>query len=206
MKLPAIIFEKKKLLTIWIFFIIFAVTLRSNSLVQAYEQKQNSWQDIPNYDTAIVFGGGMIDENTMETYQYDRVLVGIGLYKKGIVKKLIMTGDDGARKAKEVQAMKNMAIEHGVPEEDVSVDPHGYRTYLSCLRAKTVYNIDKAIVVSQDFHLARIKYFCENQGIETYTVSADLREYPKEFSTKKIRETLARVKGWWQVEVTKPTT
>ncbi len=173
-----------------------------------------SWRDRIETDmaslekkpVAIVFGGGMKEDGTMSDMQFDRVQAGVKLYQEGKVKRLLMTGDDGAWRFNEVDAMYDAVVAAGVPDEDVEIDPHGYNTYRSCYRAKHQFDINEAIVVSQRFHLYRILYFCNTFGIDAVGYPADVGPYGLvgTIRTMWIRETLARVKGWWQVEVTKP--
>ncbi len=184
---------------------LFGVGFRANSYILGYwgDFIFDNIEDIEETEVGLVFGGGMIDENTMSPFQFDRVLKGVELYKKGKVKRLIMTGDDGTNRSNEVEVMKKMAVEAGVPKKDVSVDGKSYRTYLSCYRGDKLLDLDKVIVVSQKFHLARIRYFCEYFGISTVGYEADIQNY-NDFYTTKVREFGARVKGWWQVEISKP--
>lgn len=155
---------------------------------------------------AIVFGGGMKEDGTMSDMQNDRVEQGIKLYQAGKVDSILVTGDDGAWRFNEVDAMHDAVVAAGVPDEDVEIDPHGYNTYRSCYRAKHQFDINEAIVVSQRFHLYRILYFCNTFGIDAVGYPADVGPYGLvgTIRTMWIRETLARVKGWWQVGVTKP--
>lgn len=152
---------------------------------------------------ALVFGGGMKDADTMSEIQEDRVIRGIELYKAGKVEKLMMTGDDGASVVDEVHPMREYAVQHGVSPDDIMIDPHGYRTYESCYRAGHVYGITEAVAVSQRFHLPRILYMCNTLGVKTIGVAADLRSYSALWKMQ-LREVGARLKGWWQIEVTQP--
>ncbi len=153
---------------------------------------------------ALVFGGGMEDDGKRQTaMQEDRVRRGVELYERGLVDFLMMTGDGGTMRFNEVDAMKALAVELGVPEQDVLIDPNSFRTYESCYRAIQIYDIQAAIVVSQQFHLPRILYICRTMGIDARGVAANLRDYDQVYVTT-IRETLARVKGWWQVAISKP--
>ncbi|PIR74355.1 MAG: hypothetical protein COU35_02805 [Candidatus Magasanikbacteria bacterium CG10_big_fil_rev_8_21_14_0_10_47_10] len=158
------------------------------------------------YDTVLVFGGGMESDGTMSDLQRLRVDKAVELYHEAKVSKLIMTGDDGAHRFNEVDAMMQYAIEHGVPETAVNVDPHGYNTYSSCYRASHEYQLESVIVVSQSFHLPRIVYFCSQQGIQTAYITADDPAYSAlgNLWTMHIREMLARVKGVWQTQFTRP--
>ncbi len=163
-------------------------------------------ETVPTTTIALVFGGGMKDDGSMSDMQTDRVLKAIELYKTGKVAKLIMTGDDGARRFDEVHAMRLFALEHDVPDQAVSIDPHGYNTYSSCYRADAEYHLTEVVAISQQFHLPRIIYFCQHFGIKTVGVAADETNYGFLGSLwgMHLREILARTKGWWQVEVTQP--
>jgi len=133
----------------------------------------------------------------MSEMQEDRVKRGIELYEAGKVQKLLMTGDDGANNSNEVDAMHDYAVKAGVPDEVVDTDPHGYNTYKSCDRALHEYGVTSTVVISQNFHLPRIIYFCEGQGIEVTPVSANLRDYGwwGKLWPAGVREALARVKA-----------
>jgi SanA protein len=67
-----------------------------------------------------------------------------------------------------------------------------------------VYGVTQALVISQEFHLPRIMYLCNGLGINVTGVAADLRDYGYAGYKAEARELLARVKGWWQLEVSKP--
>lgn len=184
--------------------LVLCFAIYANFIIIQYNQGiYSSAENIQEMPVALVFGGGMMDNGDQTPMQYDRVEAGVELYKQGKVQKVMMTGDDGRRVASEVQAMKEQAIARGVPEGDIIVDPAGLRTYESCYRAKEIYGITHAIGVSQNFHLPRIIYFCYRQGINIIGYSADKRNYDYQMKME-VREVLARVKGWWQQEITKP--
>lgn len=184
--------------------ILLSFLVHANIYVLKYNSFVYDVKSVPTSTLALVFGGGMDGKDQMSAMQTDRVIKGIELYKTGKVKKIMMTGDDGSLRDDEVTAMKKYALENGVPEVDILVDPHGYRTYESCYRERFVYGITSTIVVSQAFHLPRILYFCRSFGIETVGVMADLRPYGDSQTYSDIREIVARPKGWWQMAITKP--
>lgn len=175
----------------------------AQAVIMPYASNIVAAKDTPTRAVALVFGGGMKPNGDMSDMQRDRVIRGIELYKAGKAKTLLMTGDDGGDHDDEVGAMKAYAIAHGVKEKDVFVDPHGYRTYDSCWRAKHVYRISEALVVSQIFHLPRILFLCNRMGVQTWGVSADLNDY-KDLPFMRAQEVLARVKGVWDLSVRKP--
>lgn len=159
---------------------------------------------VPERNVALVFGGGMKSPGVMTDMQTDRVVEAVALYKAGKVKKLMMTGDDGVYVNDEVTFMRQYAIQQGVLAADVSVDPHGYRTYESCYRARHVYGLTSTIAISQEFQLSRIIYLCQGFGINTLGVAADLRDYGFASYKMNVREALARLKAFWQFSITRP--
>lgn len=178
------------------FFAGILFVIGANRVILAYNNDiAHTVSEAPVGAVAMIFGGGMKDTHSMSDMQEDRVLQGVMLYKSGKAKKLLMTGDDGTMRVDEVDAMREYAIARGVPSDDVLVDPRGYTTYASCVRAGSVYGVTTTIAVSQSFHLPRIRYFCEHAGIRTFGLSADLRAYPNVW-VGGLREVLARVKAW----------
>lgn len=182
----------------------FVILMSANFFILKNAKQMYSPVETPTSSLAIIFGGGMKNNGTeMSDMQWDRVSVGAELFKAGKVEQLMITGDDGWFKHDEISAMRARLIELGVPVEKISADPHGYRTYESCLRETSLYNVTSAIVISQSFHLPRIQYLCEHFGMHTILVQADRREY-ESWWIQNAREWLARVKAVLQVEITKP--
>jgi SanA protein len=75
--------------------------------------------------------------------------------------------------------MRDYAIGLGVPEEDIILDYAGRRTYDTCYRARHIFGVEQAILVTQNFHLPRALFTCSAFGIQSSGVSADLRTYSR---------------------------
>lgn len=152
---------------------------------------------------AIVLGASVTESGDASDALMDRILTGVELYRAGKVDKILMTGDDGAFHIDEVRVMARIATEQGVPATDLIVDGQGYRTYESCKRAKEVLNIDRAVVVTQRFHLARALYLCRSFGIDIQGLAADRQPYKKivQFT---IRDLLSSVKAWFDINIYPP--
>lgn len=153
--------------------------------------------------TAIILGASVKNDGQPSDALRDRLLVGASLYKEGHVRQILVTGDDGAFHADEVDAMRLYLIKQGIPGDAILVDEHGYRTYESCKRASETFNIKEAVLVTQRFHIARAMFLCEAFGIRTTGVTADLTGYQKiiYFWT---RDIAASVKAWIDVYVLPP--
>ena len=122
--------------------------------------------------TAIVLGARIDADGTPSNTLHDRTLVGVELYKAGRTAKLLLSGGGG-----EPASMKALAISLGVPENDLIIDEFGLRTYESCKRLRDTYGITRAIIVTQDYHLPRSLYLCQNLGIDATAINAKRREY-----------------------------
>ena len=148
-----------------------------------------------DFDAAIILGCGVRVDGTPSHMLEDRLKTGIELYKKGIVPKLIMSGDHGRANYDEVNTMKNYAMENGVPSEDVFMDHAGFSTYDSMYRARDIFEVNNAVIVTQNFHLNRALYIASALGINAKGVSASLRQYRGERYVI-LREMLARDKDF----------
>lgn len=128
----------------------------------------------------------------------DRLRRGIELYEKGAAPKIIMSGDHGRKGYDEVNTMKQVAIDAGVPSDDIFMDHAGFSTYESLYRAKEIFKADKIIIVTQEYHLYRALYIAKELGIEAYGVNADYHTYVGQ-ANREVREILARCKDFVKV-------
>ena len=156
------------------------------------EQQAAQLQDV---DCILVLGCQVRSDGTPSHMLEDRLRRGVALYDAGAAPKLLMSGDHGTKYYNEVDAMKRYALETGVPSADVFMDHAGFSTYESMSRAIRVFEADKIIIVTQEYHLYRAMYVAKALGIDAYGVAADYRTYSGQLS-RDIREILARVKDF----------
>jgi SanA protein len=131
----------------------------------------------PQGKTAIVFGAGLYRDGTPSAVLRDRVQTAVELYKAGKVEKILMSGDNSTLSYNEPGAMQKYAIQLGVPEEAIVLDYAGRRTYDTCYRAKSIFGVNEALLVTQDYHLPRALFICNALGLKTIGISADRRNY-----------------------------
>ena len=161
--------------------------------------------DAPTRRVAIVFGAGLWRDGSPTPVLRDRVATAAELYFAGKVEKLLMSGDNSYVEYNEPQAMKDYALELGVPEEDIVLDYAGRRTYDTCYRARDIFGINSAILVTQDFHLPRALFLCNTLGVQAVGVSADMRTYRQRSQFYwNLREVPATVVAVWDVYITRP--
>jgi SanA protein len=116
-----------------------------------------------------------------------------------------MSGDNRFLDYNEPGAMRDYAVQLGVPEQDIVLDFAGRRTYDTCFRARDIFQVKSAILVTQSFHLPRALYVCNALGVPAVGVSADQRSYRRQARLFwNLRETLATLIALWEVHISKP--
>ena len=166
----------------------------------------NEARDVPARPVAIVFGAGVHPDGTLSPMLAGRVDGGIDLYRTGRVSKLLMTGDNGSVDYDEVTAMRDYAIRKGIPPKDIVRDHAGFSTYESCYRARSIFGVDSAILVTQRYHLPRAVFTCSNLGIETVGFGVpDWGTYNSALLLRyNVREVASTVKAVIDVKLTHP--
>ena len=158
------------------FFAVYLINLQVSSYSK--DKIYRSAEAVPSENRiAIVLGAKVWDDGSLSHALLDRVTTAVELYKAGKVKKLLMSGDNPTQQYDEPTAMKAEAIRQGVPESDIVLDFAGRRTYDTCYRAKEIFEIKKAIIVTQEFHLPRSIYLCQNMEIDSVGIVANKRNY-----------------------------
>ncbi len=151
----------------------------------------------PSRWLAIVFGAGLRSDGIPSTVLADRVEAAVDLYHQGRVSKLLMSGFAN-QSYDEPGAMRALALDLGVPNEDILIDRGGSRTYETCRRAKELLHADQVLLISQDFHLPRALIICQALGIDAIGVRADQRSYHTlAYSFWSLREIPATLVAIW---------
>jgi SanA protein len=161
--------------------------------------------DTPDAPVAIVFGAGLSRSGAPSPVLQDRVATAADLYFAGKVKKLLMSGDNRFIDYNEPGAMQQYALKLGVPAGDIVLDYAGRRTYDTCYRARAIFGVRQAVVVTQNFHLPRALILCNAMGIQATGASADRRSYGLAPATYwQVRELPAILLTFWEISISHP--
>lgn len=169
-----------------------------------YRQLIYTVDTAPKRRVAIIFGAAVWPDGRLSPVLADRVQTGVDLYKTGRVEKLLMTGDNRFINYNEPKHMAEYAQAQGVPAENIVLDYAGRRTYDSCYRARHIFGVTDAILVSQAYHLDRALFTARHLGIDAIGVQADRRAYYSLWQWQ-VRETLATPLAWLEVFLLHPT-
>jgi SanA protein len=191
---------------LFLFFLLVLVVFGPRLFTAAYSRARlYDTETAPYHRVAIVFGAGLQRDGTPAAVLRDRVTTASNLYFAGKVDKLLMSGDNRTIYYNEPQAMHDYAIRLGVPSEDIVLDYAGQRTYDTCYRARDIFGLEDAILITQAFHLPRAIYTCNTLGIEAVGVPADRRSYSRgPYMYWNIRELLATINAVWELHYARP--
>lgn len=174
--------------------------------VQAKGEKRIVTKDtLPEkVDAIIVLGAGVREDGTPSDILTDRLSTSLDILNMGVEGKLLLSGDHGKEGYNEVGTMKDYILKNSdIKEKDIFLDHAGFSTYDSIYRAKDIFKVESALIVTNEYHLPRALYLAEKLGIDAYGYTSDKREYYYMDAYKK-REKIAQLKDFLFVNVLKP--
>lgn len=129
--------------------------------------------EVPEESVLIIFGAGVNKKHQPNDALSDRLSTGADIYNQGKVSRIYVSGNNSDKNNNETSSMKKTLVEdYDIPEEIITEDEYGNRSYDTCVRAKELFDIDCAVLVTQRYHLYRALYLCNNLGVNSTGVSA----------------------------------
>ena len=173
---------------------------------QVHQYDNRIIRDMKSFDTsgwarprvAVVFGASVYSNGELSPLLEDRVSTAVDLYRSGKVDRILVSGDNRALSYNEPKAMQEYLVSHAVAARDVVVDYAGRSTYETCLRAKDIFGLQRALLVTQAFHLPRALYLANELGLEAYGVASDA-DAPRGPDYLNVRELGADIKAFLNV-------
>jgi SanA protein len=145
--------------------------------------------------TAIVLGALVEPDGRLSKMLGDRVKQAANLWQEGKVERILVSGDHGQWRYDEPTTMKRALMREGVPEDVIFTDHAGFDTNASMVRAKRIFGVDDALVVTQGFHMKRALFLADAAGLDARGVTSDLHQYGGQGLKGSVREVASRVKA-----------
>lgn len=188
------------LLVVLILIIILVLIMISILLVMQYYGKKYIIDNTMIYlklDTVIILGAGIRVDGEPCDLLADRIKTGVEIFLKGNIRSILLTGEEKDETYNEVLVMKRWIKKNykDMNYDVILLDGLGLCTYDSMIRARYIFDIKKAIISTNKYHLARSIYIARKFGIEAYGIPSDLRQYDRMKKYKK-REILAQIKDF----------
>ena len=157
----------------------------------------------------VISPGAKVYANNISDVVRDRIEAGVDCINHSKAQRILISGDHGRTDYDEVNQMRlYMQRIYNVQPDIIFMDHAGFSTYETMYRARDIFCVDNAVVVTQKFHLARSVYIGRKLGLNIVGYEApELTGYSKQTHTNwNTREALARIKAFFMVLLnSKPT-
>lgn len=137
-------------------------------------------------DFAVVLGARVLEGGVPSRALRARVECAVGLYRRGRVRRLLLSGGPSGSGPSEAEVMARLARGAGVPEEALALEPQSRSTAGNASRSARILErlgVRRVLLVSDDFHLFRACRCFWAEGVDAVPVAAprDERElgWPK---------------------------
>ena len=91
--------------------------------------------------------------------------------------------------------MRLALLSAGVPPHVIFTDHAGFDTWTSMVRAKEVFGVEDAVVVTQGFHMERALFLGDQAGLDVSGLYADRRDYGRQGIASATREVFGAGQG-----------
>lgn len=155
----------------------------------------------PRADVVIVLGGQVAPGGTRPyNFLQGRLDTAAVLLHSGRARVALVSGDAHGRSGNETAVMTGYLASIGIDPDRVVADPYGLDTYDTCVRARHVYGVGRALVVTQDHHLARAVTLCRRAGVDADGVAASCPDCRRGTVARNwVRDYFACTKAAWDV-------
>jgi SanA protein len=151
---------------------------------------------LPHAQAAIVPGAQVKPDGEMSLMLADRVERTVELWNAGKVDRILVSGDHGSWRYDEPDTMREALMRAGIPGRVIFTDHAGFNTYATMVRAKRIFEVQSATVVTQGFHIDRALYLAKSAGIpDVHGLTSDIHGYGQKQKESGFRELLARPKA-----------
>lgn len=160
-------------------FFIFSNSFIVGELARLSEIPMVSRDEQKSYDAAIILGGGMVTidrpaDRLIFQQNTDRVLQAVMLYKKGVVKKLLLSGGSGSMVYKdmlEAPLLKRYLVLTGISPEDILIDSLSRNTHENAVNSAKILHDSipggSFLLITSALHMKRAQACFTEQGVAT---------------------------------------
>jgi vancomycin permeability regulator SanA len=151
---------------------------------------------VPDAPVALVLGAEVYADGSPSAFLAARLDIAKRLLDTHKVKAILLSGDNRHWSYDEPADMEVYLVARGVPASQIVLDYAGFDTYDSCVRAHRIFGVNRAIVVTQSFHINRAIALCRAEGVDATGIGdSSVKIYTGPWRRDVIRERGANVKA-----------
>lgn len=188
---PKDYWKKKAKISAFVLFLFFSNTVIFLECCGLWEVQGTQLKDVKNYEVGIVLGGMSEYNNDLNTLSLrrggDRIWQALTLYKKGKIKKILISGDSGYvtdRGLHEAKQLKEVLVSWGIPEQDILTETRSKNTHENARETKRLLqrshpHVETSLLITSGIHMKRALACFEKEGMKCDPFSTDLYSGPK---------------------------
>jgi SanA protein len=176
--------------------VLFVVGANAYIVLSTRGEATSDISKLSHAQAAIVPGAQVRPDGTMSLMLADRVARTVELWQAGKVDRILVSGDHGSWRYDEPDTMRKALMRAGIPGPVIFTDHAGFNTNATMVRAKRIFDVQSAVIVTQGFHIDRALYLARSAGIgDVQGLTSDIHPYGRKQKESEIREFLARPKA-----------
>lgn len=144
--------------------------------------------NISDCQNVVILGSSVHGDGSMSGILRERAMTALDVYNTGKVCRILITGDchvDNGYVYDEITPVQEFLIDAGVNSQIIIIDGDGFDTFQSMKNVRDVFGLQRIIIVTQDFHLARAIYIARRLGLDAQGYIA--YKYSYQYKTEKLR-------------------
>lgn len=173
---------------------IFSNDFMANEAMQLWELPPTPYSTITvKYEYGIVLTGVTLNDFEPDDRVYfsrgaDRVVHAVDLYKRGIIKRILISGGTGRLLTEgrpEAYELFKVMVMMGIPEEDLVIENESRNTYESAVRVKEILASEpkqNLLLITSSFHMRRAKACFSKAGMSVTTFTTDFYSHKRNFT------------------------
>lgn len=152
---------------------IFAILLICFSIYAHIQIKKTAQQTTPSNIPYVIVLGAKVNGSEMSLSLLYRAKRALTYLKNNPNSKVIATGGQGDDEdITEAEAVRQFLLENGIDKDRILLEEKSTSTYDNLKFSKGLYDVDEAVIISNEFHLYRAIKNAETIGIKGYPLAA----------------------------------
>ena len=171
---------------------IFSNSFLFDTVMRQWETKAKHYSELKKYDVGIVLGGMLWYDGQYDRVQFnrsiDRLMQSIELYKRGYIKKILITSGSGSilhPDLREAIYAKRFLLTLEIPEEDILIESESNNTHENALFTKRLLDKEmpkaSCLLITSAFHMRRSLGCFAKVGMKVDDYSTDRYSGPRKW-------------------------
>lgn len=203
--------KQQLLISAMVLLLFFSNDFIANEVMGAWEMETVAYDQLPPHTLGIVLTGATIPNREPGDRVYfargaDRVIHTVQLYKKGLIKKILISGGSGriaTTEEPEADKFKRAMVLMGVPESDILLENQTRNTYESARAVKPMLDAlqissTDCLLITSAFHMRRSLACYHKADLRPHPFTTDFYTHPRSYYPDSLFEPSLEAMMLWQ--------